>query len=64
MIQESGRLIDLAFPLGRELWGKIIFRGRPERLARNPSTGQQVQKPTDQVVKIAVAKAVKDSINT
>ncbi len=43
--------------------GKIYCRERPERVARNPSTGEQIQKPADKVVKITVAKALKDSIN-
>jgi DNA-binding protein HU-beta len=43
--------------------GKISCRERPERMARNPSTGEQIQKPADKVVKITVAKALKDSIN-
>ncbi len=43
--------------------GKFFLRERPERMARNPSTGEQIQKPADKVVKITVAKALKDSIN-
>jgi len=43
--------------------GKIYCRERPERMARNPSTGEQIQKPADKGVKITVAKALKDSIN-
>ena len=43
--------------------GKIYCRERPERMARNPSTGEQIQKPADKVVKITVAKALTDSIN-
>ena len=43
--------------------GKIYCRERPERMVRNPSTGEQISKPADKVVKITVAKALKDSIN-
>ena len=43
--------------------GKISLRERPERMARNPSTGEQIKKDADRVVKITVAKALKDSIN-
>ena len=43
--------------------GKISLRERPERMARNPSTGEQIQKPADKVIKVTVAKALKDSIN-
>ena len=43
--------------------GKFYMRERPERTARNPATGEQIQKPADKVVKITVAKALKDSIN-
>ena len=43
--------------------GKIFLRERPERMARNPATGEQIKKDADRVVKITVAKALKDSIN-
>ena len=43
--------------------GKIYCRERPERMARNPSTGEQIQKPADKVIKVTIAKALKDSIN-
>ena len=43
--------------------GKFFVRERPERMARNPSTGEQIKKDADKVVKITVAKALKDSIN-
>ena len=43
--------------------GKIYCRERPERMVRNPSTGEQIKKEADKVVKITVAKALKDSIN-
>ena len=43
--------------------GKILCRERPERMARNPATGEQVKKEADRAVKITVAKALKDSIN-
>ena len=43
--------------------GKIYCRERPERMARNPATGEQIQKPADKVIKVTVAKALKDSIN-
>ena len=43
--------------------GKISLRERPERMARNPATGEQIKKDADRVVKVTVAKALKDSIN-
>ena len=43
--------------------GKISVRERPERTVRNPSTNEQIQKPADRVVKMTVAKSLKDSIN-
>ena len=43
--------------------GKIYCRERPERMARNPATGEQISKAADKVVKITVAKALKGSIN-
>jgi DNA-binding protein HU-beta len=43
--------------------GKIYCRERPERMVRNPATGDTIKKPADKVVKITVAKALKDSVN-
>lgn len=43
--------------------GKIACRARPERLVRNPATGEQIKKPADKVVKMTIAKALKDSVN-
>ena len=43
--------------------GKIYCRERPERLVRNPATGDQFKKPADKVVKVTIAKALKDSVN-
>ncbi len=43
--------------------GKIYCRERPERTVRNPATGETMQKPADKVVKMTIAKALKDSVN-
>lgn len=43
--------------------GKIMCRERPERTVRNPATGEQLQKPADKVVKMTIAKALKESVN-
>jgi len=43
--------------------GKIQCRERPERMVRNPATGEQLKKPADKVVKMTIAKALKDSVN-
>lgn len=43
--------------------GKVVCRARPERLVRNPATGEQVTKAADKQVKFAIAKALKDSVN-
>ena len=43
--------------------GKVVCRTRPERQVRNPATGETMTKPADKVVKIAIAKALKDSVN-
>ncbi|TMV77772.1 HU family DNA-binding protein [Thioclava sp. BHET1] len=43
--------------------GKIACRARPERQVRNPATGEQITKPADKVVKMTIAKALKDSVN-
>ncbi len=44
--------------------GKFDCRERPERLVSNPATGQQIQKEADKQVKVTVAKALKDSVNS
>ncbi len=43
--------------------GKVVCRTRPERQVRNPATGEQITKPADKVVKVTIAKALKDSVN-
>jgi len=43
--------------------GKFACRTRPERMVRNPSTGEQIQKPADRVAKVTIAKQLKDVIN-
>ena len=42
--------------------GKIC-RERPERMVRNPATGEQFKKDADKFVKMTIAKALKDSVN-
>jgi len=44
--------------------GKIYCRERPERMVRNPATGEQMRKPADRQVKMTFAKALKDSVNS
>ena len=43
--------------------GKVSCRSRPARMVRNPATGAQIHKPADRVVKMSIAKALKDSVN-
>lgn len=43
--------------------GKIFCRERPERMVRNPATGEQMKKEADKQVKVTIAKALKDSVN-
>jgi DNA-binding protein HU-beta len=43
--------------------GKIYCRERPARMVRNPATGETIKKPADKVVKMTIAKALKDSVN-
>ncbi|MFB9151509.1 HU family DNA-binding protein [Roseovarius ramblicola] len=43
--------------------GKIYCRERPERMVRNPATGEQMHKAADRQVKMTFAKALKDSVN-
>lgn len=42
---------------------KIACRDRPERVVRNPATGEAITKPADRVVKLAAAKALKEGVN-
>jgi DNA-binding protein HU-beta len=44
--------------------GKFMCRDRPKRMVRNPATGEQFEKEADRVVKVTIAKALKDVINT
>ncbi len=44
--------------------GKIYCRERPERMVRNPQTGDMMPKEADKVVKMTIAKALKDSVNS
>jgi DNA-binding protein HU-beta len=43
--------------------GKIFCRERPERMVRNPATGEQFKKEADKAVKVTIAKRLKDSVN-
>lgn len=43
--------------------GKVACRARPERMVRNPQTQEMMPKPADRVVKVTIAKALKDSVN-
>jgi DNA-binding protein HU-beta len=43
--------------------GKFACRSRPERMVRNPATGEQIKKPADRVAKVTIAKQLKDVIN-
>ena len=43
--------------------GKFVCRERPERMVRNPATGEQIKKDADRTVKFTLAKALKDVIN-
>ena len=43
--------------------GKIYCRERPAHMVRNPATGEQIHKDADKVVKMTIAKALKDSVN-
>ncbi len=44
--------------------GKVLCRARPERQVRNPATGETMMKAADKVVKVTIAKALKDSVNS
>lgn len=44
--------------------GKVLCRARPERQVRNPSTGETMTKAADRAVKVTIAKALKDAVNS
>ena len=44
--------------------GKFYCRERPERMVRNPATGEQMKKDADRVAKVTIAKALKDRVNS
>ena len=44
--------------------GKVMCRARPERQARNPATGATMTKEADRAVKVTIAKALKDAVNS
>ena len=44
--------------------GKFVCRDRPERMVRNPATGEQMKKEADRVAKVSIAKALKDAVNS
>jgi DNA-binding protein HU-beta len=43
--------------------GKVVCRDRPERLVRNPATGETLTRPADRQVRFTIAKALKASVN-
>ena len=43
--------------------GKVVCRACPERQVRNPATGETMMKAADKVVKVSIAKALKESVN-
>ncbi len=43
--------------------GKFVCRARPDRMVRNPATGEQMHKDADRVAKVTIAKALKDAVN-
>jgi len=44
--------------------GKFVCRDRPDRMVRNPATGEQMHKDADRVAKVTIAKALKDAVNS
>lgn len=44
--------------------GKVLCRERPEREVRNPATGETMTKGADRAVRVTIAKALKDAVNS
>ena len=45
-------------------FGKFVTTERPERMMRNPSTGEQIKVAAKKSIKFRPAKALKDAINS
>jgi DNA-binding protein HU-beta len=67
----AGALLDeLAFLAAKEAKngftlpgiGKVVLVNRKARMGRNPQTGEAIKIPAKRVVRIRIAKALKDSI--
>jgi DNA-binding protein HU-beta len=43
-------------------FGKLVLRNRKARMGRNPQTGAAIKIPAKRVVRLRVAKAMKDAI--
>jgi len=43
--------------------GKIYARERPARMVRNPATGEAIRKSADAVVKMTIARALKEAVS-
>ena len=54
----AGGAVDLA-----GCWQKSTAANAPSAWFRNPQTGEQMKKEADKVVKMTIAKALKDSVN-
>lgn len=44
--------------------GKVACKERPERQVRNPATNETITKAADKQVKFAIAKSLKDLVNS
>lgn len=42
--------------------GKFVCRSRPERMVRNPATGETMTKPAGKQAKFTMAKALKECV--
>ncbi len=42
--------------------GKLVLKNRKARMGRNPATGQTIKIPAKKVVRLRLAKAVKDAV--
>ncbi|MEN2993957.1 MAG: HU family DNA-binding protein [Thermodesulfovibrio sp.] len=67
-------IIDMIFECMKDTLSKgekIEIRGfanfrvkqRPERIARNPKTGQQIKVPAQRVISFKMSKALKEALN-
>lgn len=61
-LQVTGETLNKGKEVTLGTLGKFVTKNKPERTARNPSTGASIQVPAKTVVDFKVSKTLKDAI--